>query len=89
LGDWIATCFRRKATNHHIWRPFLVPTTCERSGCAGVHKVFVRPLGTQRAQRGAAAVNFNNWDGRHHPMQQRLGGIWELFIPAGGGHVYK
>tara|TARA_Y100001970_G_scaffold294228_1_gene448827 strand:- start:3700 stop:5985 length:2286 start_codon:yes stop_codon:yes gene_type:complete len=24
----------------------------------------------------------NSWDGRFHPMQKRLGGIWELFIPG-------
>ena len=35
--------------------------------------------------------DFNEWDGRHHPMRS-LGssGIWELFIPsAGEGDLYK
>jgi len=34
--------------------------------------------------------DFNSWDGRHHPMQKRLGGIWELFIPGlKNGDLYK
>ena len=32
----------------------------------------------------------NSWDGRHHPMQKRLGGIWELFMPfMKEGDTYK
>ena len=34
--------------------------------------------------------DLNSWDGRHHPMQKRLGGIWELFIPdLSEGDLYK
>ncbi len=35
--------------------------------------------------------NFNDWDGRRHPMQSRGGtGLWELFIPElGEGEIYK
>ncbi|GAW50023.1 MULTISPECIES: 1,4-alpha-glucan branching protein GlgB [unclassified Nocardioides] len=36
-------------------------------------------------------ADFNNWDGREHPMRQ-LGesGVWELFVPgAGSGSAYK
>lgn len=35
--------------------------------------------------------NFNNWDGRRHPMRARIeAGIWELFIPGiGTGECYK
>ena len=34
--------------------------------------------------------DLNSWDGRHHPMQKRLGGIWELFIPGlNEGDLYK
>ncbi len=33
---------------------------------------------------------FNNWDTRRHPMRQRNGGVWELFIPGlGEGVHYK
>ncbi len=35
--------------------------------------------------------DFNNWDGRRHPMRVRgSSGIWELFIPGlGQGALYK
>ena len=34
--------------------------------------------------------DFNGWDERRHPMRQRTGGIWELFIPGlAEGAVYK
>jgi 1,4-alpha-glucan branching enzyme len=35
------------------------------------------------AERVSVVGNFNNWDGRLHPMRARGGsGIWELFIPG-------
>jgi len=34
--------------------------------------------------------DINSWDGRQHPMQKRLGGIWELFMPTmKEGDTYK
>ena len=35
--------------------------------------------------------DFNNWDGREHPMRQMgTSGVWELFVPAvGSGAKYK
>jgi len=43
------------------------------------------------AERVSVVGDFNNWDGRYHPMRVRGGsGIWELFIPdLEPGHVYK
>ena len=43
------------------------------------------------AQRVSVVGNFNNWDGRRHPMRQRQpSGVWELFIPRlQAGEVYK
>jgi 1,4-alpha-glucan branching enzyme len=43
------------------------------------------------AQRVSVVGNFNNWDGRIHPMQLRAeSGIWELFIPGiKEGEIYK
>jgi 1,4-alpha-glucan branching enzyme len=43
------------------------------------------------AQRVSVVGNFNNWNGRRHPMRVRGGsGIWELFIPGlVEGEVYK
>lgn len=43
------------------------------------------------ARRVSVVGNFNNWDGRRHPMRNRgSSGIWELFLPGlGEGEVYK
>ncbi len=43
------------------------------------------------ARRASVVGNFNNWDGRRHPMRfHPANGIWELFIPAlDEGEVYK
>ncbi|HUN23299.1 MAG TPA: 1,4-alpha-glucan branching protein GlgB [Anaerolineales bacterium] len=43
------------------------------------------------AERVSVIGDFNNWDGRRHPMRLRgNSGIWELFIPAlQGGDLYK
>ncbi len=43
------------------------------------------------ASRVSVVGNFNQWDGRYHPMRS-LGasGVWELFIPGlGEGELYK
>jgi len=42
------------------------------------------------AQRVSVVGDFNQWDGRAHPMRVHGNGVWELFIPdlAPGG-VYK
>jgi len=43
------------------------------------------------AERVSVVGDFNNWDGRIHPMRVReSSGIWELFIPGlGNGQPYK
>jgi len=43
------------------------------------------------AERISVIGDFNNWDGRCHPMRVRGGGgVWELFIPGlGTGQPYK
>src|SRR5512135_2441057 len=42
-------------------------------------------------QRVSIVGDFNEWDGRRHPMRCRgTSGIWELFIPGlEAGHAYK
>ncbi|WP_425513490.1 GlgB N-terminal domain-containing protein, partial [Xanthomonas fragariae] len=43
------------------------------------------------AQRVAVVGDFNGWDVRRHPMGQRIGGFWELFLPrveAGARYKY-
>ncbi|MPY90036.1 MAG: 1,4-alpha-glucan branching protein GlgB [Luteitalea sp.] len=48
-------------------------------GCAG----FFFAVWAPNAQRVSVVGDFNNWDGRVHPMRLRIGGgIWELFIPG-------
>jgi 1,4-alpha-glucan branching enzyme len=42
------------------------------------------------ARRVSVVGNFNNWDGRRHPMRARLAGIWEIFVPRlTPGESYK
>ena len=43
------------------------------------------------AERVSVVGDFNQWDGRRHPMRSRGGsGVWELFIPdLGSGSPYK
>ncbi|MGB5308992.1 MAG: alpha-amylase family glycosyl hydrolase, partial [Arenicellales bacterium] len=43
------------------------------------------------ASRVSVIGDFNNWDGRRHPMRSRGGsGVWELFIPGlAEGTLYK
>jgi 1,4-alpha-glucan branching enzyme len=43
------------------------------------------------ARRVSVVGNFNNWDGRRHPLRVRGGtGIWEIFIPGlREGEIYK
>src|SRR6202047_135852 len=43
------------------------------------------------AQRVSVVGDFNNWDGRVHPMRKLVGaGVWELFVPGvGEGAHYK
>jgi 1,4-alpha-glucan branching enzyme len=43
------------------------------------------------AERVSVVGDFNQWDGRRHPMRSRGGsGVWELFIPdLEAGHLYK
>jgi 1,4-alpha-glucan branching enzyme len=43
------------------------------------------------ARRVSVVGEFNDWDGRRHPMRKRLeAGVWELFLPGlQGGEIYK
>ena len=41
------------------------------------------------AQRVSVVGDFNNWDGRVHPMRRLLGaGVWELFLPGVGDNAH-
>jgi 1,4-alpha-glucan branching enzyme len=56
-------------------------------GVRGVHFAVWAP----NAKRVSLIGDFNQWDGRRHPMRFRAGaGIWEIFIPGLGEEtVYK
>lgn len=56
-------------------------------GADGVHFAVWAP----NAKRVSVVGDFNDWDGRRHPMRYRQDtGIWEIFLPdAGVGRAYK
>lgn len=60
---------------------------CIHQGVQGVNFAVWAP----NAKRVSIVGDFNEWDGRRHPMRSRGGGgIWELFIPdMNDGAVYK
>ena len=59
----------------------------EFEGVPGTHFAVWAP----NARRVSVVGQFNDWDGRRHPMRVRLDtGIWEVFIPnVGPGTIYK
>ncbi len=56
-------------------------------GVDGVHFAVWAP----NTCRVSVVGDFNNWDGRRHPMRARIpSGVWELFIPGlTAGDLYK
>ncbi|MGF7007466.1 1,4-alpha-glucan branching protein GlgB [Aminobacter sp. BE322] len=56
-------------------------------GASGVHFAVWAP----NAHRVSVVGDFNDWDGRRHPMRNRQDtGIWEIFVPdIGPGRPYK
>lgn len=59
----------------------------EHEGASGVHFAVWAP----NARRVSVVGDFNDWDGRRHPMRRRGDiGVWEIFIPdIGEGRAYK
>ncbi len=61
-------------------RPYTVlgAHALEVDGVAGVRFALWAP----NARRVSVVGDFNQWDGRRHPMRLRLGaGVWEIFVP--------
>lgn len=52
---------------------------------------FAFTVWAPNAQRVSVIGDFNQWDGRRHPMRKRIeAGIWEIFIPGlASGGLYK
>ena len=74
-----------EGNHHHIW---------QRMGAHPINQGDVSGvmfcLWAPHAMSVSVIGDLNSWDGRHHPMQRRLGGVWELFIPGmGNGDLYK
>ena len=87
-NEWMGEIDRHlfaEGNHHHIWRRMGAHlTTIE--GIEGVMFCLWAP----HALSVSVIGEMNAWDGRHHPMQKRLGGIWELFIPElKKGDLYK
>ncbi len=86
--EWMGELDRHlfaEGNHHHVWRRLGAHLT-ELDGVAGVMFCLWAP----NARSVALLGPFNSWDGRHHPMQSRLGGLWELFIPGlEAGAIYK
>ena len=72
--------------HRHTYR-FLGAHRTEADGITGTQLAVWAP----NAERVSVIGNFNQWDGRTHPMRVRgSSGIWELFIPElESGQLYK
>lgn len=64
--------------NHNYAHKFLGSHVMEANGVQGVRFAVCAPS----ASRVSVIGDFNNWDGRRHPMRKYFDqGIWEIFIP--------
>ncbi|WP_320676531.1 1,4-alpha-glucan branching protein GlgB [Prochlorococcus sp. MIT 1300] len=86
--EWMGEIDRHlfaQGNHHHIWRRMGAHIT-NIQGVEGVMFCLWAP----QARSVAVLGDMNSWDGRHHPMQKRQGGIWELFVPSiQEGSLYK
>jgi 1,4-alpha-glucan branching enzyme len=86
--EWMGAMDRHlfaEGNHHHIWKR-MGAHPHQQDGVAGVQFCLWAP----HARSVSIIGDCNNWDGRHLPMQQRTGGIWELFVPGlGTGAHYK
>ncbi|MDQ0314254.1 1,4-alpha-glucan branching protein GlgB [Amorphus orientalis] len=82
LDDWF---FAQGA--HHRLYDRLGAHPMEHEGVPGTHFAVWAP----NASRVSVVGDFNNWDGRRHPMRKRVDtGVWEIFLPRiGEGTLYK
>jgi 1,4-alpha-glucan branching enzyme len=71
--------------HRHAYR-FMGAHLIEIDGISGVRFAVWSP----NAERVSVVGNFNQWDGRCHPMHVHANGVWELFIPnLEAGTEYK
>ncbi len=77
--EWMGEIDRHlfaEGNHHHIWKK-MGAHLIQDSEYQGVMFCVWAP----NAKSISIIGDVNSWDGRHHPMQKRLGGIWELFMP--------
>ena len=86
--EWMGEVDRHlfaEGNHHHIWEK-MGAHLIEEKNQKGVMFCIWAP----NAKSISIIGDINSWDGRHHPMQKRLGGIWELFMPSmQEGDTYK
>ncbi len=86
--EWMGEVDRHlfaEGNHHHIWKK-MGAHLIEEKHQKGVMFCIWAP----NAKSISIIGDINSWDGRHHPMQKRLGGIWELFMPImKEGDTYK
>ena len=86
--EWMGEVDRHlfaEGNHHHIWAK-MGAHIHEELNQKGVMFCIWAP----NAKSISIIGDINSWDGRHHPMQKRLGGIWELFMPImKEGDAYK
>ncbi len=75
-----------EGTHRRLWQR-LGAHVMTHEGVDGVHFAVWAP----NAHRVSVVGDFNQWDGRRHPMRRRGStGVWEFFAPGlGEGAVYK
>ncbi len=86
--EWMGEVDRHlfaEGNHHHIWQK-MGAHLLEIDDVKGVMFCLWAP----NARTVSVIGEWNSWDGRHHPMQKRQGGNWELFIPGiEEGDLYK
>ncbi len=86
--EWMGEVDRHlfaEGNHHHIWKKMGAQLITKEN-----HPGVMFCIWAPNAKSISIIGNFNSWDGRHHHMQKRLGGIWELFIPnIEEGEIYK
>ena len=86
--EWMGEVDRHlfaEGNHHHIWKR-MGAHLIKKNKIEGVMFCLWAP----NAKSISVIGDLNSWDGRHHPMQKRDGGIWELFIPGlKEGDLYK
>lgn len=75
-----------EGTHKELWRVLGAHVTVHQR-VSGVHFAVWAP----NARRVSVVGEFNQWDGRRHPMRRAgVTGVWDIFVPQlGDGDLYK